>query len=243
METRAINPSYVFPVKSRNLLHLLLPLIAGCGAVRPPKAPPATTVDLHTAPMTPFQQKVITGLRDELNWGTGYDAAYLPIPYPNGDVPREKGACTDVVIRAYRAAGLDLQKLIHEDIAGHWACYPHHYHLDAPDPNIDHRRVPNQKVYFERHWKSITLSLKDPAQWQPADVVQWRLPTHATHTGVITERLDDTGLPYVIENIGSGPVEDDALHADWTIIGHFRYVPRDLKKVARAKTTGTTSKT
>jgi len=206
---------------------LLVLLVAGCGHPTTPRAPVVVRAVL---PMTKFQQVVVAGLRDQLTWGTGYDGSYVPISYPGGDVPRQKGACTDVVIRAYRRAGVDLQKLIHQDMVNAWDKYPHSFHLPAPDANIDHRRVPNQRVYFERHWKTLTNSKAQPKEWQPGDVVEWRMPVHGTHTAVLTETLDAAGLPCVIENLGNGPEEDDGLQTDWTIIGHFRYVPPKLAK-------------
>lgn len=213
---------------------LLVPLLGGCTRhFKTPPAPVPASVSFATLPMNSFQKAVVEGLRDQLNWGTGYDASYREIPYPDGDVPKKMGACTDVVIRAYRHAGIDLQQLIHDDIACAWASYPHMYKLSGPNPNIDHRRVPNQRVYFERHWKWLTTDKKKTQDWEPGDVVEWRMPDKGTHTGVLTERLDNAGLPCVIENLGSGPEEDDALATDWEIIGHFRYqAPRQKGRKA-----------
>jgi hypothetical protein len=167
---------------------------------------------------------IVEGARDELTWGTSYDPAYCRIAYPSGDVPRSKGVCTDVVIRALRHAGFDLQKLIHEDMRRDWAAYPRYPGRDSPDPNIDHRRVPNQRVFFFRHGRSIDTGSQDVRSWQPGDIVEWRLPSGRDHTGIVTDRLNAARLPYVIHNIGYGPQEEDVLRAPgWTITGHFRY--------------------
>ncbi len=184
---------------------IILPVVAGCAThYKAPSAPAAPVGSVvATLPMNSFQKEVVEGLRDQLSWGTGYDASYMEIPYPHGDVPKKKGACTDVVIRAYRNAGIDLQQLIHDDIACAWSAYPHMYKLSGPNPNIDHRRVPNQRVYFERHWKWLTTNKKKTQDWEPGDVVEWRMPDKGTHTGVLTERLDTAGLPCVIENFGN----------------------------------------
>src|ERR1700722_1431414 len=113
---------------------LLAPILVGCGAHSKAPAVPAAPVASTVAalPMSPFQKKVVDGLRDQLTWGTGYDGSYREISYPNGDVPRKKGVCTDVVIRAYRNAGIDLQQLIHNDMAVAWKAYPHIYKLPGP---------------------------------------------------------------------------------------------------------------
>lgn len=174
-------------------------------------------------PMTPLQRVIVGGARDQLTWGTGYDARYCQISYPDGDVPRKMGACTDVVIRAYRCAGIDLQELIHKDMERAWGKYPRYKGLGAPDSNIDQRRVPNQAEYFRRHWKTLTANPSNPKDWQPGDVVEWKIFGKYEHTGLLCDDLDTAGFPFVIHNIGSGPEEQDVLRAlGWKITGHFR---------------------
>jgi len=164
-------------------------------------------------------QLLVEGARQQLLVATTYDPAYVKIPYPNGDVPLNRGVCTDVVIRAYRHAGFDLQKLIHEDISAHRSAYPG---FRAPDTSIDHRRVPYQAVFFRRHGATLTLSTDRSTSWLPGDVVDWKLPTGQDHTGVLTDKLDHQGFPFVIHNIGRGPMEEDVLRS-WKITCHYRY--------------------
>jgi uncharacterized protein YijF (DUF1287 family) len=155
--------------------------------------------------------------------GTFYSAAYKNISYPNGDVRKDRGACTDVVVRALRGAGYDLQKLIHEDISRNWKLYPSHWGLDHPDPNIDHRRVPNQMVFFERYGQKLThkVSKQTRAQWQPGDIVCWKTGPRRWHIGVLSDGLNRRGWPLVVHN-GSVCVEADCL-TRWPIIGHYRF--------------------
>ena len=150
-----------------------------------------------------------------------YDPSYFTLDYPNGDVPAGKGVCTDVVIRAYRKLGIDLQKEVHEDMRAHFALYPDHWGLTRPDKNIDHRRVPNLMVFFERHGSTlpITTNAKD---YQPGDVVCWSLGGGVTHIGVVSGRRSLSGTPLIVHNIGSGQVLEDMLF-DFKIIGHYRY--------------------
>jgi uncharacterized protein YijF (DUF1287 family) len=160
--------------------------------------------------------------------GTRYDARYQVIAYPGGDVDDNRGACTDVVIRALRAAGYDLQKLMHEDMTKYFALYPHQWGLAKPDKNIDHRRVPNQMKFFERFGQTLTtrVDASTLASWQPGDIVCWSMESGQLHTGVVSNGLNTNGVPLVIHN-GWICVEDDSL-TRWKIIGHFRYPKRKL---------------
>jgi uncharacterized protein YijF (DUF1287 family) len=151
-----------------------------------------------------------------------YDPRYFNINYPNGDIPADKGVCTDVVIRAYRKVGIDLQKAIHEDMNTHFDQYPNNWGLSKPDPNIDHRRVPNLMTFFERHgsMKKIT---HHPDDYKPGDVVCWRLTGGQTHIGIIVNRKSPDGRRYlIVHNIGNGQVLADCLF-DFTVIGHYAY--------------------
>ena len=171
--------------------------------------------------MTQAQAKIVAGARAQI--GYVYDASYCTISYPNGDPPTGRGACTDVVVRGLRAAGYDLQRLVHEDMTRHWGCYPHSYHLARPDPNIDHRRVPNLAVFFRRHGLTLTNAVTPrtlPA-WQPGDIVCWKLPNGLDHTGLISDRRNGRGVPLVIHNLDRC-AEQDVL-TDWPIAGHYRY--------------------
>jgi len=163
------------------------------------------------------QNLVFQGAIAQLKHPATYDASYRSITYPNGDVPAERGACADVVVRALRHRGIDLQKSIHEDSSS--GQYPSIKH---PDKNIDHRRVLNQEVWFRRHGKILTndVSPSTLKQWQPGDIVSWRLPRNLTHIGIVSDRKRQDGTPFVIHNIGS-TTEEDAL-TRWQIAGHFR---------------------
>lgn len=152
-----------------------------------------------------------------------YDPKYVAIPYPNGDVPEETGVCTDVVIRAFRSAGVDLQREVHEDIRENFYDYPRKWNLTKPDTNIDHRRVPNLQTFFERKGKSLPVTQK-AENYQPGDVVSWDLNDKGmTHIGVVSNIFDENSERFlIIHNIGSGTKIEDVLF-DWKITGHFRY--------------------
>jgi uncharacterized protein YijF (DUF1287 family) len=121
-----------------------------------------------------------------------YDPHYFSIAYPNGDVPSDKGVCTDVIIRAYRKVGIDLQKEVHEDMKSHFSEYPKLWGLKSTDKNIDHRRVPNLMKYFERQGSSLTISTK-PQDYQPGDIVCWNLGGAITHIGIVINQKSHDG--------------------------------------------------
>jgi uncharacterized protein len=151
-----------------------------------------------------------------------YDPAYFTLKYPNGDVPARKGVCTDVVVRAYRKLGLDLQKNVHEDMQAHFDLYPKKWNLNHTDSNIDHRRVPNLMTYFSRYGKEKTIS-KNPADYQPGDIVCWNLGGAITHIGIVVNQRSSDGKRFlIVHNIGSGQVLADCLFS-YKIIGHYRY--------------------
>ena len=151
-----------------------------------------------------------------------YDPAYVSLKYPGGDVPMERGVCCDVVIRALRVHGVDLQKLVHEDMKASFAAYPKMWGLKATDANIDHRRVPNLMKFFGRKGKSLPVT-EDDADYKPGDFVTWMLPGNLYHIGVIAgEKVSGTERPAVIHNIGQGTRQEDVLHA-FKIIGHYRW--------------------
>ena len=152
-----------------------------------------------------------------------YDPDYTVIAYPNGDIPIEKGVCTDVVIRAFRRAGVDLQKAVHEDMAANFAVYPKKWSLKSPDTNIDHRRVPNLQTFFTRQGKSLLVTEK-AEDYKPGDVVSWDLDGKGmTHIGLVSNFYNENTQRYsIIHNIGAGAQTEDVLF-DWKITGHFRY--------------------
>lgn len=151
-----------------------------------------------------------------------YDPSYFSIPYPNGDVPKGKGVCTDVVIRAYRSLGIDLQKLVHEDMKAHFSLYPKKWGLKKTDTNIDHRRVLNLMVFFSRKGEVKPISEKD-SDYQAGDIVCWDLGGGVTHIGlVVNRRIKGTKRLLIVHNIGGGQVLSDCLFL-FKIIGHYRY--------------------
>ena len=154
-----------------------------------------------------------------------YDPAYVRLAYPGGDVPADTGVCTDEVIRAYRAVGIDLQKEVHEDMAGNFNAYPNKWGRREPDPNIDHRRVPNLMVFFNR--KGESLPITDRAEdYAPGDLVTWDLGGGLTHIGMVVDRKGVFSRRYmIVHNIGAGPKMEDVLF-DWKITGHYRYFGR-----------------
>lgn len=149
-----------------------------------------------------------------------YDPMYRKLPYPNGDVPRDRGVCTDVVIRAFRAIGIDLQQKVHEDMARNFAAYPHKWGLSKPDSNIDHRRVPNLQKWFERQRRSLPVTTR-AADYRAGDVVSWKLGNGLDHVGVVSANRAG-GRPLVVHNIGAGAQEEDVLFA-WTVTGRYRW--------------------
>jgi len=153
-----------------------------------------------------------------------YDPSYFSLDYPNGDVPANKGVCTDVIIRAYRILGIDLQKKVHEDMAANFSKYPNNWGLKHTDKNIDHRRVPNLMTYFKRQGAQLTIT-KNPDNYKPGDVVSWNLPKGLTHIGIVVNKKSRDGKrPLIVHNIGGGQVIEDCLF-HFEITGHYRYHP------------------
>lgn len=149
-----------------------------------------------------------------------YDPSYEQLSYPGGDVPLERGVCTDVVIRAMRQKGLDLQRLVHEDMKSHFSAYPNNWGLSKPDPNIDHRRVPNLQTYFKRRGWSLPVT-QSPADYQPGDIVTCRVSSGRPHIMIVSDRADSNGTPMVIHNLGNGTRENPQLFT-FTLTGHYR---------------------
>ena len=156
-----------------------------------------------------------------------YDPSYVKLSYPGGDVPKSTGVCTDVVIRALRAIGLDLQKTIHEDMSEHFAQYPNHWGLNRPDRNIDHRRVPNLARYFERHHQSFSVTSPDKQAFREGDIVAWDLGNGRQHIGLVSA-AQKQGVPLIIHNIGRGTRQENVLFA-FRIIGHYRLKGRSTQ--------------
>ena len=164
--------------------------------------------------------------RQQIGITVDYDPTYTAIPYPGGDVPMETGVCSDVTVRALRVLGLDLQKEMHEDIKRNFSAYPcrRMWGQRKPDRNIDHRRVPNQEVYFKRRGWSKPVT-KNPADYLPGDIVTCLIGDSIPHVMIVSDRKSEVGTPLCFHNIGMGTEEEDCLF-DFTITGHFRPVLR-----------------
>ena len=171
-----------------------------------------------------WQQRLVEAAQEQTRHRVVYDGAYQRIAYPMGDVAPDRGVCTDVIIRAYRVLGVDLQQLVHEDMQANFALYPKNWGLTRPDSNIDHRRVPNLQTYFKRHGQSFGVP-RGVDQYQPGDLVTWMLPGNLPHIGLVSARRSADGeRPLIIHNIGAGPKEEDALHVA-PVTGHYRFAP------------------
>jgi uncharacterized protein YijF (DUF1287 family) len=192
-------------------LNLFMAAVTACSIVASAPAAAVTADALAAAAIERTGHKVV------------YDPAYRSIGYPMGDVPAEIGVCTDEVIRAYRAVGVDLQQLVHEDMRVAFAAYPRQWGLSRPDPNIDHRRVPNLQVFFTRHGTSVPVSTRAD-DYRAGDIVTWDLGGNVPHIGIVTSRRSADGArPMIVHNIGAGPKLEDMMFA-YAITGHYRYL-------------------
>jgi uncharacterized protein YijF (DUF1287 family) len=190
---------------SKKYLFILLFFLTVNGFAQSPQA-----LKLSAAAMNLTKQKVV------------YDPAYFKIAYPNGDVPAGKGVCTDVVIRAYRVLGIDLQKNVHEDMAQNFSRYPKDWGRKTPDANIDHRRVYNLMVFFARKGQQRPMT-KLASDYLPGDVVCWNLGGNVTHIGIVVNQKSADGKRYlIVHNVGRGQELQDCLF-NWKIIGHYQY--------------------
>lgn len=169
-------------------------------------------------------EKIVDAARKQIGVTLSYDPAYTALEYPGGDVPRERGVCTDVIIRALRdGLGKDLQKLVHEDMKADFSNYPKNWGLKRPDKNIDHRRVPNLMAFFGRKHSSLPVGeKKDPDKFLPGDLVTCTVPPNLPHIMIVSDRKSADGIPLVIHNIGGGAKEEDRL-GDFPLTGHYRW--------------------
>jgi uncharacterized protein YijF (DUF1287 family) len=188
----------------------------------------ACLASLAPATADDFGERLAAAAAEQARHRVFYDPAYVVIDYPWGDVSADRGVCADVIVRAYRALGIDLQQQVHEDMSVAFDAYPDDWGLTRPDPNIDHRRVLNLETYFERRGAVLPPS-SDPADYEPGDVVAWNLRGDRgklPHMGVVLDRRAPSGNPLVVHNIGAGPQVEDVLFA-WPMTGRYRYVASD----------------
>ena len=209
------------------LLLLCLLLASGCRRQvhvvnRGPAVPPHPDIRPLPANASPQLKQMLEGAIAQAGVTTSYDPAYVALDYPGGDVPENTGVCSDVVVRAFRKAGIDLQKEIHEDMATALSDYPKKWGATSPDANIDHRRVLNLMAYFRRHGKSLPVTY-DSIDYKPGDIVAWDLTTGLDHIGIVTNMVSSSGDRYlIVHNIGAGTRVEDVLF-NWTIKGHYRF--------------------
>ena len=175
---------------------------------------------LHGAAATHGEQ-LVSAAKTQIGVTVKYDPRYEKLAYPGGDVPIERGVCTDVVIRAYRKLGIDLQQLVHQDMKSALKAYPGLWQLRAPDRNIDHRRVPNLQAFFTRHGTTLEPS-REPSAYRPGDIVTWTVPPRLPHVGIVAAEKSSAGVPLIIHNIGAGTRLEDRLF-DFPITGHYRF--------------------
>ena len=205
----------------------LLVDVAGCQSASTQRSsrgavPPRPELRSLPQGSSPQLKQLIDGAISQAGVTTGYDPSYVSISYPGGDVPLNTGVCSDVLVRAFRKAGIDLQKEVHEDMTLGWDEYPKRWGLSRPDPNIDHRRVLNLMKYFERKGKAVPIT-SEPDDYLPGDIVAWDLGGGIYHIGMVTNMLSETQREcLIVHNIGAGTRIEDVL-LNWTVKGHYRY--------------------
>src|SRR6266850_5940215 len=184
--------------------------------------PPPSVARPLPANASPQLKQFVDAAIEQSKVTTGYDPSWVKIDYPNGDVPSETGVCSDVIVRAFRKAGIDLQKEVHEDMKGNFSAYPTKWGLSGTDVNIDHRRVPNLQTYFTRKGKSLTTD-GGSETFLPGDIVTWDLGGGVDHVGMIVNVWYKPSQRYlIVHNVGAGTRMEDGLFA-WKITGHYRY--------------------
>jgi len=184
----------------------------------------AQTVPTRTRERQEFLKRLVAAAVERTHHTVRYDPAYMRIPYPGGDVPAETGVCTDEIIRAYRAVGVDLQKEVHQDMEQNFSAYPRKWRWlsSHTDTNIDHRRVPNLMVFFSRKGETLTITQR-AEDYAPGDLVTWDLGGNVPHIGIVVDQKSPASGRYmIVHNIGQGPKMEDVLF-NWKITGHYRY--------------------
>jgi uncharacterized protein YijF (DUF1287 family) len=183
----------------------------------------AQTTPMSLGAHEDFTRRFVAAAIERTHHSVRYVSAYIRIPYPGGDVPADTGVCTDEIIRSYRTAGVDLQKEVHEDMLRNFNAYPNqtHWRLAHPDSNIDHRRVPNLMVFFQREGETLPITSRSE-DYSPGDIVTWDLGGNVPHIGIVVDQKSSGGRYMIVHNIGEGPKMEDVLF-NWKITGHYRY--------------------
>ena len=180
------------------------------------------TQDISIENPKSFAEKLSNAALSIIDPDVIYTPAYVGIKYPNGDVPAKTGVCTDVIIRAYRKLGIDLQKEVHEDMKANFVLYPKTWGLKSTDKNIDHRRVPNLEVFFGRKGEKLKVT-QNASEYETGDLVTWMINGKMPHIGIVTHKKSaDEKRNLIVHNVGGGQVLEDCLFS-WEIVGHFRY--------------------
>ena len=177
-----------------------------------------------TNPTKSFEEKLSDAAISIIDASVVYTPNYVSIKYPNGDVPAKTGVCTDVIIRSYRKLGIDLQKVVHEDMKANFSKYPNlrKWGLKTCDTNIDHRRVPNLEIFFERKGTKLIVT-QNAKDYKTGEIVTWMIGNKYPHIGIITNRKSNDGKrPLIVHNVGRGQVLEDCLF-NYEIVGHFKY--------------------
>ncbi|MGL4238324.1 DUF1287 domain-containing protein [Tabrizicola sp.] len=175
--------------------------------------------------------RITEAARDQVGVTLTYDPAYVPLDFPGGDIPRDRGVCTDVVIRALRDGwGIDLQLAVNRDMKADFGAYPALWGLTTTDRNIDHRRVPNLQTLFARIGAEVPLE-DGPTPYLPGDIVTWTLPGNLAHIGIVSDRRAEDGTPLILHNIGAGAREEDILFT-YPMTGHYRIGADEAERLA-----------
>ncbi len=170
-----------------------------------------------------FAERLVQAALERVKHMVRYDPAYVVLDYPNGDVPADTGVCTDEVIRSYRALGIDLQRLVHEDMKRAFASYPKQWGLSSTDKNIDHRRVPNLQTFFKRRGASLPIT-QNVADYLPGDLITCTVAGKLPHIAIVVPAADGSTTPWIVHNIGQGPKHESRLF-EFPLTGHYRYHP------------------
>jgi uncharacterized protein YijF (DUF1287 family) len=214
-------------IRALPILFLALSSLTGCQAVRSSQSavdvPNRVIAEaMQVKADAPPLEKINAGAIEQTTQTRNYDPSYVKLDYPNGDVPIETGVCADVIVRAFRKGGIDLQKELHEDMTKNFAKYPGKWGARRPDSNIDHRRVPNLMTWFDRQGKTRPIT-KDAKDYLPGDVISWDMTPGLPHIGMVSKiKVEGTDRYAVVHNIGGGARIEDVLFA-WKITGHYRY--------------------
>jgi uncharacterized protein YijF (DUF1287 family) len=187
-------------------------------------SPPAAASRSQIISDGSFSSRLIIAALDRTQQNVRYDPAYISLTYPGGDVPADTGVCTDEVIRAYRILGIDLQKLVHEDMKRSFSAYPKMWGLKSTDKNIDHRRVPNLQTFFKRRGASLPIT-QNASDYLPGDLITCTVAGKLPHIAMVVPAPDGSGTPWIVHNIGRGPQLEDRLF-EFPLTGHYRYHPQ-----------------